>query len=187
MMNQRILLALGAVIILASAAYYIVFMGSNGDEEAETLTVTSTAFEDGEAMPVLYTRDGNNLSPQIAWSKVPDETRSIALTCVDVDAPGGSFTHWVIFNIPNSQTELPENTPTFPVLENMVRNGVNDYRGVGYDGPSPPSGETHRYVFTVYALDTILDLETETKRIDLLAAIEGHILAIGTVTGTYTR
>ncbi len=186
-MNQRILLALGAVIILASATYYIVFMGGNDDIEAETLTVTSTAFDDGEAMPVLYTRDGNNVSPQIEWSKIPDETMSIALTCVDIDAPGGRFTHWVIFNVPRGQTELPESTPTFPLLENMVRNGVNDYGGVGYDGPSPPSGETHRYVFTVYALDTLLDLEAETTRMDLLAAMEGHVLATGTVTGTYTR
>ena len=185
-MSQRSLLALGAVIILASAAYYIVFMGGQSDEDAETLAVTSTVFEDGEAIPVLYTRDGNNLSPQIAWSNVPEETRSIALTCVDVDAPGGSFTHWVIINIPHGQTELPENTPTFPVLENMVMNGVNDYKGVGYDGPSPPSGETHRYVFTVYALDTLLDLETVTTRMDLLAAMAGHMLARGTLTGTYT-
>jgi hypothetical protein len=109
------------------------------------------------------------------------------LTCVDVDAPGGSFTHWVIFNIPSDQAELSENTPTFPVLENMVRNGVNDYKGIGYDGPSPPSGKTHRYVFTVYALDTLLDLETGTTRMDLLAAIAGHILARGALTGTYTR
>jgi Raf kinase inhibitor-like YbhB/YbcL family protein len=185
-MNQRSLLALGAVIILASAAYYIVFMGGRSDEDAEALTVTSTAFEDGETIPVLYTRDGNNVSPQIAWSSVPEETRSIALICVDVDAPGGSFTHWVIFNIPLGQTELPENTPTFPVLETMVMNGLNDYKGVGYDGPSPPSGETHRYVFTVYALDTILNLETGTTRMDLLGAMAGHILARGVLTGTYT-
>jgi Raf kinase inhibitor-like YbhB/YbcL family protein len=186
-MDQRNLLALGAVLVLASAAYYIFFMGSNSDEETGTLTVTSTAFEDGEAIPVLHTRDGSNLSPQIAWSAVPEGTRSIALTCVDVDAPGGSFTHWVVFNIPSGQTELSENTPTFPILENMVRNGVNDYRGVGYDGPSPPSGETHRYVFTVYALDTLLDLETGATRMDLLAAMAGHDLARGTLTGTYTR
>lgn len=185
-MNQRNLLALGAVIIFASAAYYMFFIGSNSKEETGTLTVTSTAFEDGEAVPVLYTRDGNNLSPQIAWSIVPEGTRSIALTCVDIDASGGSFTHWVIFNIPSGQTELSESTPTFPVLENMVRNGVNDCRGVGYDGPAPPSGETHRYVFTVYALDTLLDLETGTTRMDLLAAMEGHIRATGALTGTYT-
>jgi len=185
-MSQRNLLALGAVIILALAAYYIVFMGGQGDEDAETLTVTSTAFKDGKTIPVLYTRDGNNVSPQIAWSNVPEETRSIALTCVDIDALGGGFTHWVIFNIPLGQTELPENTPTFPVLENMVMNGVNDYQGVGYDGPSPPSGETHNYVFTVYALDTTLDLETGTTRIDLLVAMTGHMLASGTLTGIYT-
>jgi len=186
-MSRRSLLALGAVIILMSAAYYIVFMGGHSDEDAGTLVVTSAAFEDGGTIPALYTRDGNNVSPQIAWSSVPGGTRSIALTCVDVDAPGGRFTHWVIFNIPLGQTELPENTPTFPVLENMVMNGVNDYKGVGYDGPSPPSGETHRYAFTVYALDTLLDLKTGTTRVDLLAAMAGHTLATGTLTGTYTR
>ena len=71
-MSRRSLLALGAVIILASTAYYIVFMGTQNDEDAETLTVTSTAFKDGETMPVLYTRDGNNISPQIAWSSGPE-------------------------------------------------------------------------------------------------------------------
>jgi len=186
-MNQRMLLALGAVIILASATYYIVFMGGQGDEEAEALTVTSTAFKEGKSIPALYTRDGNNVSPQIAWSNPPEGTRSIALTCVDIDAPGGSFTHWVIYNIPLGQTDLQENTPKFTVLENMVMNGVNDYKGVGYDGPSPPSGETHRYVFTVYALDTTLDLETGPTRMDLMAAMAGHTLASGTLTGTYTR
>ncbi len=99
-MGKRSLLALGAVLILGSAAYYIIFMGSPGYEDTETHIVTSTAFDDGGTIPVLYTRDGNNVSPKIAWRSVPEETQSIALTCVDIDGHGVSFTYWVIFNIP---------------------------------------------------------------------------------------
>ncbi|MCW4048564.1 MAG: YbhB/YbcL family Raf kinase inhibitor-like protein [Candidatus Bathyarchaeota archaeon] len=187
MKQRRLIMAVVVVIVITASVYFLFFAGKHSDEDAVTLTVTSESFNDLEAIPVRHTRDGINVNPQIIWTGVPEEARSIAITCVDPDASGGSFTHWIIFNIPSELAEIEENIPKFPILENMVMNGVNDFSTNGYDGPSPPSGAAHRYVFTVYALDQYLDLGPGAQRTDLLAAITGHILAKGTLTGTYQR
>ena len=150
------------------------------------LEISSQAFKDGGAIPSRYTCDGANVSPPISWAAGPDGTKSYALVVDDPDAPRGTFTHWVMFNIPADVHALPENVPASRTLANRARQGSNDFRKVGYGGPCPPSG-THRYFFRVYALSTDLDLEAGATKEQLVRAMEGRILAHGQLVGTYSR
>jgi hypothetical protein len=138
---------------------------------------------------VKYTGDGADVSPPLHWSGVPQGAKELALIVEDTDAPRGAFTHWVAWGISPSRTGLPENvgkTATVAGLDGM-RQGLNDARGVGYKGPSPPPGKVHHYRFTVYALKAALTLPASAGKGDLLAAMQGQILAQGTLTGTYQR
>lgn len=150
------------------------------------IKVTSQAFKNGEMIPKKYTGDGEEVSPPIEWSDIPDNTKSIALISDDPDAPAGTWVHWVIFNIPADLRGLPENVPHAPILDNGTRQGLDDSGNNGYGGPCPPSG-THRYYFKVYALDSMLDLKPGIRKKDLLRAMEGHILVQGELMGKYKR
>jgi hypothetical protein len=152
-----------------------------------TLELTSTAFADGDKMPTRYTCDGENVSPPLAWGEPPPQTQSFALIVDDPDAPVGVFTHWVIFNIPPDVRSLPEALPVQERLENGVLQGKNVWNKIGYRGPCPPGGSPHHYRFTIYALDTVLDLKPGASKNDLLQAMEGHILAQGQLVGVYQR
>ncbi|MFQ6093600.1 MAG: YbhB/YbcL family Raf kinase inhibitor-like protein [bacterium] len=150
------------------------------------IKVTSRAFEEGGMIPQKYTCDGEDVSPPLAWTSVPEGTKSLALICDDPDAPMGTWVHWVLFNLPANIKELPENVPPQETLENGAKHGITDFRRIGYGGPCPPSG-THRYYFKLYALDTELDLEAGITKAELLEAMEGHILAEGRLMGKYKR
>jgi hypothetical protein len=150
------------------------------------IKITSTAFAEGSMIPKRYTCDGEDVSPPLAWSGVPDGTKSLALICDDPDAPMGTWIHWVLFNIPADRKELPTSVPPQKVIESGAKHGVNDFRKFGYGGPCPPGG-THRYYFKLYALDTELELEAGVTKAQLLKAMEGHILAQGQLMGRYKR
>jgi len=150
------------------------------------LAVTSQAFGSGERIPSKYTCDGEDISPPISWSGAPEETRSYALIVYDVDAPAGTFTHWVIFNIPTAESGLQEGVPTVGTLSSGAIQGRNAFGKIGYAGPCPPSG-THRYLFHLYALDTLLSLQAGATKHDVLEAMKGHILAEDEVVGLYSR
>jgi Raf kinase inhibitor-like YbhB/YbcL family protein len=152
-----------------------------------TLSLTSLAFKDGEKIPAKYTQDGENVSPPLAWDDPPAGTQSLALICEDLDGPSGIITHWIIFNIPASSRGLDEGIPTEAELPDGTKQGNNVRSQPGYVGPRPPEGTTHRYRFTLYALERTLELSSGVNRTDFLAAIEGHILAQGQITGTYQR
>jgi len=149
---------------------------------ASKLKVTSSAFNEGGMIPQKHGFNDENISPPIAWSKVPEGTKSIAVICDDPDAPRGDWVHWVIFNIPPTEEGLPEGVPKQGVLQDGTVQGANDFKGFGYDGPAPPYG-IHRYIFRVFALDTLLDLETGATKRELLGAMAGHILAEGQLKG----
>lgn len=155
-------------------------------EKIMEMTVTSKAFGEADMIPRKYTCDGEDVSPPLAWSDVPEGTKSLALISDDPDAPVGTWVHWVLYNIPADATELPEGVPSDQTLENGARHGITDFRRPGYGGPCPPGG-THRYYFKVYALDAALDLDPGATKAQLLAAMEGHILAEGQLMGKYTR
>ncbi len=150
------------------------------------IKITSPAFSEGGIIPANYSYNHENISPPLDWTNVPAETKSIALICNDPDAPGGSWIHWVIYNIPAWTGSLPEKIPQGKVLEKGIKQGINDFRNIGYDGPSPPSG-THRYVFTIYALDMQIPLEAGATEAQLIKATTGHILSQGQLTGKYKK
>lgn len=153
---------------------------------AMDVTVTSTAFEDGGVIPVRYTADGQDISPPLAFAGIPDGAKSIALICDDPDAPMGTWTHWLIWNIPPQTASLAEDMAPDAELPGGIRQGTSDFGRTGYGGPAPPSG-VHRYFFKVYALDAMLDLPAGATKPQLEKAIEGHIVAQGRLMGTYTR
>jgi Raf kinase inhibitor-like YbhB/YbcL family protein len=155
-----------------------------------TLQLTSPAFADGARIPKLSTCDGSGASPALTWANVPEGYRSFAIVCEDPDAPMGTFTHWVIYNIPAAVKLLPEGLPAEAELASGALKGArqakNDFGKLGYGGPCPPSG-THHYVFRVYALDAVLEVAPAASRGEIFRSMKGHILAEGKLTGTYSR
>lgn len=148
-----------------------------------TITVTSSAFAQGAAIPARYTCGGADVSPPLAWSGVPAGARSVALTMIDPDAPGRPFTHWVLFNLPAATSSLPAGGP-FP---EGVAEGRNDFGAVGYRGPCPPPGRPHHYHVEVYALDTRLALGGGATEPAFAGAIRDHVVASGELVGTFKR
>jgi Raf kinase inhibitor-like YbhB/YbcL family protein len=157
---------------------------------AMTLVITSPAFSHNKGIPSTYTCDGEDISPALEWSGLPEGTKSIALIVDDPDAPDPAapkmtWVHWVLYNIPPSATGLPEAVKPQD-LPKGTKEGLNDWKRTGYGGPCPPIGR-HRYFHKLYALDAVLpDLGKPTKK-DLEKAIEAHILAKAEVVGTYQR
>jgi hypothetical protein len=160
--------------------------GASASEEVE-MELSSPAFPEGGNIPAKYTCEGQNISPPLEWSQVPSGTNSFALIMDDPDAPGGTFTHWVLFNLPSDIHKLPEAVPSQKELTNSARQGKNDFRKIGYGGPCPPPGRPHRYCFTLYALDEPLPLSSGASKKQVLNSMKGHILASGKLTGIYRR
>jgi Raf kinase inhibitor-like YbhB/YbcL family protein len=155
--------------------------------EARTsvISLTSTAFEDGGRIPYLYTCEGDDISPALQWSGAPASTRTYVMVCEDPDAPRGTWIHWVLYNIPGDALELTKAVPTLPELPSGARHGRNTAGDMTYAGPCPPPGKPHRYFFRLYALDLSLDLPPGATKIELDQAMDQHIVAQGTLLGTY--
>ncbi|CAD7775828.1 Phosphatidylethanolamine-binding protein [Candidatus Methanoperedenaceae archaeon GB50] len=151
------------------------------------ISVSSDAFEDDGMIPAEYTCDGENVSPQISWTGIPAGSKSIVLIVDDPDAPGGTFTHWVVYNIPPDVVELPRGVERQGALPSGCVRGVTDFGSIGYGGPCPPPGKPHRYHFKVYALDEKLSLGGGSTKDEVEAAMEGHVLAMGELVGRYGR
>jgi Raf kinase inhibitor-like YbhB/YbcL family protein len=151
-----------------------------------TMNLSSTAFENGKPIPSKYTCDGQSVSVPLQWGDPPAGAMSFALITDDPDAPGSTFVHWVIYNLPATARGLPEGVKTDATLADGSRNGNNGARRSGYTGPCPPSG-THHYYFKLYALDTMLSLAPGATKDQLLAAMNGHIVAQAQLIGTYSK
>lgn len=145
------------------------------------IKITSPAFSQDGKIPVKYTCDGSNANPALSISGVPDNAQSLAIIVDDPDAPNGTFNHWIAWNIDPKIDTIAENK-----LPSGAVSGTNSAGKVGYVGPCPPSG-THRYIFTDYALDTKLNLDSSAKKEDLLKAMEGHVIGQGELIGKYSR
>lgn len=145
------------------------------------MKITSSAFQEGGTIPEKYSRNGKNMNPPLRIEGAPANAKSLALIVDDPDAPVGLFTHWLVWNIDPKTTEIAERSVPRGAVE-----GTNDYPGLGYDGPQPPSG-THRYYFKILALDRALDLRSGTKRKDLDKAMQSHIIAQGELMGRYSH
>ncbi|CAJ35626.1 conserved hypothetical protein [Methanocella arvoryzae MRE50] len=150
------------------------------------LDITSPAFKDGERIPVKYTADGDDMSPPLNWSRVENASEYV-LICDDPDAPGGTFTHWIMYNIPSGFTSLPAGVRQEEELDYGAIQSKNSMGNPGYNGPSPPPGKPHRYIFKLYALDARLNLPAGITKDQLLTAMKGHVIAEGSLTGIYGR
>ncbi len=151
------------------------------------LTLNSPAFTDGEPIPAQYTCDGTNVSPPLAWTEPPAGTKSFAVVIEDTDAPQQTpFVHWIVYNLPAKTRLLQEAFAPNESLADGTRQGLTDFGMTGYGGPCPPTG-THRYVFKLSAVDTILDLPRRAALNELTQAISGHLLAQTQLVGTYQR
>lgn len=153
------------------------------------LEMFSPAFADGGPIPRAHTCDGADMSPPLVWSGVPDTTQSLALIVEDPDAPAGNWVHWVVYNMPHGLGGLPSGVPTDPEPGRPAgaRQGVNDFRRIGYGGPCPPKGPAHRYVFTLYAVESVVSLPPGSTKALLIESLKGHVLAQASFTGTYAR
>ena len=171
--GRVMLLFVSGLLVLAPA-------GAGPAAEASGLTLVSSAFRPGARIPVVYTCDGRNVSPPLRWTAPPRGTRSLALLVHDPDAPrAGGFTHWIAYGISPARRGLPSGV-------HVAHEGLNDTGRTGYTGPCPPSG-THRYVFTLYALDSSLRPKSPLLRTVFLELVRGHVLGRATLVGRYGR
>lgn len=145
-----------------------------------TMKVRSPAFAHEEVIPSKYTCDGEDMSPPLVVEEVPEGTVSLVLVMDDPDAPGSTWDHWVVYNIPAEEVYVGEGD------ESEGTGGANSWGRTGYGGPCPPHGE-HRYLFHVYALDTVLELPEGATKDEVLRAIVGHVLESATLMGRYAR
>ncbi len=155
---------------------------------AASLRLKGSSFVD-DTIPAKYSSCGgqNGASPELSWSSPPERTQSFALIAFDKDSPFGfKFTHWVLYDIPPAKRELAEDVAKQERLPDGSRQGLNDYDRIGYVGPCPPHG-THHYVFTLYALDTKLNLSPRASKKQVARAMKGHVLASGELTGLFPR
>ncbi|MBP2029198.1 Raf kinase inhibitor-like YbhB/YbcL family protein [Methanohalophilus levihalophilus] len=146
--------------------------------QVNTISVSSSAFEQGEAIPPRHTCDGENINPELIIGNLPGNTESLVLIVDGPDAPMGTFTHWIVWNIEPGAVISEDSIPGVQ--------GLNDFKITDYSGPCPPSG-MHRYFFRIYALDTTLEIPSGSERNVLEQEMQGHIIAQGDLMGTYSR
>jgi Raf kinase inhibitor-like YbhB/YbcL family protein len=173
---------------LAATALGLSLIADAGNA-AMALTLTSSAFKNGEAMPSQYTCEGGDVSPPLAWDGVPDGTKSFALILDDPDAPDPKapkiiWVHWLVYNLAAATRELAAGAAASGLPQGAAT-GINNFKHDRYGGPCPPVGR-HRYFHKLYALDTTLSLRSPTKP-ELEAAMQGHVLASAELVGTYQK
>jgi len=146
-----------------------------------TIQMTSIAFSSGGMIPKRFTCDAENVSPPLSWTGIPQGTKSLTLIVDDPDAPGGTWVHWVLYNLPVELSGINEG------VKNIGMDGYNDFNKPGYGGPCPPKGSTHRYFIKLYALDTLLNLKPGASKHVVERAMQNHVLAQGQLVVKYTR
>jgi Raf kinase inhibitor-like YbhB/YbcL family protein len=186
-----------ASLAVCALALALVLVGCEGrrasdakpEEGAMAWSLSSPAFEPHGTIPARHTADGADVSPALSWPAAPEGTVEIALICNDPDAPVGNWVHWVIYGIPPDRTSLPEGVPATETLPDLggARQGRNDFRRIGYGGPSPPRGPAHHYHFRLYALDAPTNLASGATEPQVMQAMAGHILARADLVGRYGR
>jgi len=149
--------------------------------------ISSSSFPADGFIPKKYTCEAADVSPELSWSGAPQGTKSFALIADDPDAPAGTWTHWVLYDLPPNLTNLAENTPKVDELPDGAQQGRNSFKKIGYNGPCPPPGKAHRYFFKLYALDQKLEIKPGASKSELDNAMQGHILAQTQVVGKYQR
>jgi len=161
----------------------ILFSSTIFAAEAPKFSITSTSFLDAGAIPDLYTCEGKNISPEVEWTTLPAKTQSLALILSDPDAPGGTFYHWIVYNI-DPKAKLDEGVEKYP-SGTLV--GKNSFGTTKYQGPCPPKGSVHTYIFTLYALSKKLSLPAGADAKTVLDQIKASTIAQTKITAVYTR
>jgi len=162
------------------ALAFSVDVSTFADSTKDTMNISSPAFAVGKPMPAKFAYKGPNISPPLHISSVPANAKSLALVVDDPDAPMGLWTHWLVWNLPATTSDIAEGAVPSGALQ-----GMNSFGNAHYGGPAPPSG-THRYFFHLYALDTMLSLSSGSTRDALLAVMKGHVVGTGETFGTYS-
>jgi len=173
--------------ICLSIASIIAMLFAADSKTSSRVQLTSPAFQEGGAIPRKHTCDADDVSPQLRWANAPSGTKAFALIADDPDAPGGTWVHWVIYDLPADTKDLAQGTAKTETLSNGAKQGVNDFRRVGYSGPCPPAGAAHRYYFRLYALDAPTNLKPRATKQQLLDAMKGHELGEAELMGRYKR
>jgi len=175
-----------AAVLVGLCCAQVFFQVSVTSAQDPAFRLTSPSFQANADIPARFTCSGDDLSPALAWSDPPAGTQSLALIADDPDAPGGTFTHWVLYDLPPSARRLPEGVPRASDPDGG-RQGRNDFDAIGYGGPCPPPGSPHRYLFRLYALDKKLNLRAGASKGDVERALKGHALAQAELIGRFGR
>jgi len=141
------------------------------------MELKTSAFAKGGFIPARFTCKGLDVSPALAWSGVPAKTHAFALILEDPDAPGGTWTHWLVYDLPATARLIPEDLPKTGEIPGGGWQGVNDFGKIGYGGPCPPPGKPHRYFFRLYALNAPLELNAAASKQQVRDALQGHVAA----------
>jgi Raf kinase inhibitor-like YbhB/YbcL family protein len=184
-------------LVVLSSAFFALIPDSVGNASFRTgigdkggtmaFTISSPSFQNGGEIPKKFTCDGADISPELQWTSPPAGTQGFALIADDPDAPVGTWTHWVLFDLPAQTTSLPESVTRVDELPMGGRQGRNDFRKIGYGGPCPPPGKPHRYFFKLYALDKKLNLKPGASKQEIERAMQGHIVGQAELMGKYQR
>jgi len=165
---------------------FILFLFNCAEKETKIMLLQSDAFTNGALIPTEYSCEGDDITPYLEWSDVPINVESFALTCVDPDAPVGEWIHWIAWNIPADLTSLNKGIDT--IDQSFFTQGTNSWGLTGYGGPCPPVNHgLHRYYFSLYALNTELDLDSSAELTELKTAIDGHVISTAVIMGKYER
>jgi Raf kinase inhibitor-like YbhB/YbcL family protein len=180
------------ILVLAAVTFSIISQTGLGAElqvkqERLAMELKSSVFQNNQDIPKKYTCDGADLSPPLVWNNPPNGAKAFAIISDDPDAPGGTWIHWVIYDLPADARELAEAVPTQESLPDGAKQGVNDFKKAGYGGPCPPRGPAHRYFFKLYALDQPTNLKPRATKQQVLAAMKGHIVGEAQLIGKYKR
>lgn len=178
---------LKALWIAVLATLCFLTIRANAQAGKMNFQISTSSFQPGDLIPKKFSCDAADVSPEFSWTGSPPATKSFALIADDPDAPAGTWTHWVIYDLPEGATSLPENTPKIDVLPDGSQQGRNDFKKIGYNGPCPPPGTPHRYFFKLYALDQKLALKPGASKSEVEQAMQGHVLAQTEVMGKYQR
>ena len=188
--GKRVLIAIsGVLLVVAGGVLWLRRQNLEdiaGGPVAQSLSLSSLSFADGGWLPKKFTCDGAGVSPHLAWSEPPKGTKSLVILADDLDAPIG-FVHWIVYNLPPNLLAIPEATPSQNLPLKGARLGKDFFGDVGYVTPCPPGKKPHRYIFRVYALDSVLSLPAGATRRQLAAGVKGHVLAEGKIEAFYSR
>lgn len=174
---------LGCTVLPGASPLYLYQAGGRN----VAFSISSNDFQNGGDIPKKFTCDGADVSPELSWADPPAGTQSFALIADDPDAPVGTWTHWVLYDLSAGTHNLAENVAKVDQLPNGGMQGRNDFRKIGYGGPCPPPGNPHRYFFKLYALGSKLSLKPGASRQEVEEAINGHTLGKTQVMGKYKR